>query len=234
MAVAVGSGGIGTAPFFLQARKARGVAAMCEDHSMDEAKSSVAAGRIGPNAITRVAEALEVEVGAAKTAAVFAVARLSHHLDQPPGGMVDECDVTALHRALRAELAMASVRRVSRTAGRLTGAYLLAHRIPRPAQWLLRALPGGPSARALLAAIRRHAWTFSGTGVFTAEAGRPVRLAIAGCPICAGARSDQPVCDYYAATFECLFQTLVHPRCTVVETDCQAMGANACRFEIEW
>ncbi len=39
-----------------------------------------------------------------------------------------------------------------------------------------------------------------------------------------------PLCDYYAATFERLFRALVHPRAVVVETACEACGADACRW----
>jgi divinyl protochlorophyllide a 8-vinyl-reductase len=119
-------------------------------------------------------------------------------------------------------------------AGSATGDYLLAHRIPRPAQALLRILPAGIAGRLLLAAITRHAWTFTGSGRFTAEAGSPTVVAIANCPICRGTHSEMPACDYYAATFERLFTVLVHPDAKVVETDCMGRGASACRFEIRW
>jgi divinyl protochlorophyllide a 8-vinyl-reductase len=56
-------------------------------------------------------------------------------------------------------------------------------------------------------------------------------MEIACCPICRGARADDPICDYYAATFEHLFRALIHPRIEVRETQCQAQGASACVFE---
>lgn len=190
--------------------------------------------RIGPNAITRVAESLQREAGAVRAAEVFTAARLGHYLGTPPESMVDEDEVIRLHSALRAALGDAASRRVAKAAGAATGDYLLAHRIPRLVQALLRWLPAGFAARALLAAIRRHAWTFAGSGVFSGCAGTPVRLTIAGNPLCRGALSAEPLCEYYGATFERLFRALVHPHARVIETTCEASGADACRFEIHW
>jgi divinyl protochlorophyllide a 8-vinyl-reductase len=193
-----------------------------------------AGARIGPNAITRVAEALQALHGDAEARAMFASCGLAHHLDHPPETMVDEADVAVLAAALRRALPDGEARRVAAQAGRATGDYLLACRIPRAAQAVLRALPAALAAPLLLSAIRRHAWTFAGSGRFVARTGRPVRLTIAGNPMCRGIVAAAPACDYYAATFERLFRVLVHPRATVVETDCIACGADACRFVIDW
>jgi divinyl protochlorophyllide a 8-vinyl-reductase len=193
-----------------------------------------AAGRIGPNAIIRVAEALRRDGGDAQAARVFSLAALEPYLRDPPERMVDEAEVTRLHATLRAALGDDRARAISRDAGHATGDYLLAHRIPRPVQAVLKVMPAALAARILLQAITRHAWTFAGTGVFSATPGRPVRFQIRGNPICRGAVASEPVCDYYAATFERLFRVLVHPRATAVETACEAAGADACRFEIRW
>jgi divinyl protochlorophyllide a 8-vinyl-reductase len=61
-----------------------------------------------------------------------------------------------------------------------------------------------------------------------------LRLTIAHCATCRGEQADEPLCDYYAATFERLFGTLVHPRTQVTEVECAAMGAPACLFELRW
>lgn len=196
--------------------------------------AAVVAGRIGPNAITRVAEAAAQLVGTAATQALFEAAGLAAHLREPPQAMVDEREVTRLHAALRAHCGEAMARQVAREAGLRTARYLLAHRIPKPVQGLLRRLPAPLAARVLLSAIRRHAWTFAGSGVFTARAGRPVVLTIRGNPLCRGLASDTPACDFYAATFEHLFVALVHPEAWVVETACEARGDAACRFEVHW
>jgi len=191
-------------------------------------------GRIGPNAIIRVAEALRDRIGVAATEALFNAAGLAHYLRELPSTMVDETEVRRLHEVMRRDLGDATARLVAREAGARTAAYLLADRIPRPVQWLLKILPATAAARVLLAAISRHAWTFAGSGEFSAHAGRPLVLAIRRNPMCAGLRADAPACDFYAATFEGLFGALVHRRARVVETACEARGAPACVFEVRW
>jgi divinyl protochlorophyllide a 8-vinyl-reductase len=99
---------------------------------------------------------------------------------------------------------------------------------------LLKLLPAPLAARVLLAAITRNAWTFVGSGRFKARAGTPVQLTIQHNPLCVGVQSDTPACDFYAATFETLFRTLVHTRAQVREVECESCGASACRFEIRW
>jgi divinyl protochlorophyllide a 8-vinyl-reductase len=200
-------------------------------------------GRIGPNAITRVAEVLPGFVGDAETRAVFEHARLADYLRSPPQDMVDEAEVTRLHLALRKALGGRLAGQVARSAGQRTADYLLAHRIPRPVQALLKRLPAPWAARLLLSAIRRHAWTFAGSGQFSADAGsgvlagrpgRPVVLTIRNNPLCKGLTSDAPACDFYAATFERLFRTLVHRDARAFEVACEARGDAECRFELRW
>ncbi len=193
-----------------------------------------AGARIGPNAVTRVAEAMRAAAGEDAVLALFAEADLGRHLATPPERMVAEGDVTRLHAALRARLGEDGAARIGAEAGRLTGDYLLAHRIPRPLQAVLRVIPARIAARVLLGAIGRHSWTFSGSGAFHAEAGRPARLTISGCPLCRGARTASPACAYFAATLQRLFQALVARRTRVVETACSALGAPACVFEIRY
>jgi divinyl protochlorophyllide a 8-vinyl-reductase len=193
--------------------------------------------RIGPNAITQVADVLRRVEGPARGAALFAAAGLSRHWVDPPTHMVDDAEVCALHRVLRAELGVARARQIGREAGLGTGDYLLAHRIPQPAQVVLRWLPPVLAARALLAAIRRHAWTFTGAGSFDAQPGAGHvrwRLTLRGAPLARGAQHHEPLCDFYAATFERLFSELVHPRTRVAEASCEAQGAAACVFELAW
>jgi divinyl protochlorophyllide a 8-vinyl-reductase len=216
--------------------------------------SPEAEGRIGPNAVTRLAEALDELHGPPATDAVFGMARLLRYRHAPPSAMVDEAVVTSLHAALRRTLAPQDAATVARRAGALTGDYLLAHRIPAPVRALLRALPAPWAARLLVRAMASHAWTFAGSGAFSAVAasgragsdasaisppdagpGRPrLLLAIRNCPLCRGAGAAAPVCDYFASTFERLFATLVSHSARVHETTCQATGASACRFEVRW
>jgi divinyl protochlorophyllide a 8-vinyl-reductase len=195
------------------------------------------AGRIGPNAITRVAEVLPARVGSSTTFALFERAGLAHYLRDPPEAMVAEAEVRQLHGVLREQLGAQEAANVARAAGLRTADYLLANRIPRPVQAVLKLLPARLAAQVLLAAIRRHAWTFAGSGHFSAEVGRaggPVVLHIQHNPLCLGLASDTPACDFYAATFERLFQVLVQRRSRVTEVACEACGAAECRFEIRW
>ena len=198
--------------------------------------------RIGPNAVTRIAEALRAFGGAALADLVFTRAGLRGYLGDPPQAMLDEREVTRLHHALRAELDPAAADAVARDAGLRTARYLLAHRIPMPVQRLLRALPAPLAARGLLRAITRHAWTFIGSGRLEATPpgwrrapwGDPVRLVLHDNPMCRGLVTQAPACAYHAAVFEQLFVALVHPQARAIEVSCEAAGADACRFEIRW
>ena len=195
------------------------------------------AGLIGPNAITRIAQVLPAWRGTAFAEDVFQRAGLLQHWRRPPEQMVREDEVRALHAALRALLPAEEAAAVSRAAGRATADYLLAHRIPLPVQRVLKRLPAGLAARVLVAAISRHAWTFAGSGRFSATPARgrrPLVLEIRNNPLCRDLHAAVPACDYYAATFERLFQVLVHRDTQVLETACEACGDDACRFELRW
>ncbi len=184
-----------------------GPASAAEAHT---ASPLPARGRMGPNAVTRLAEAL-AEAGLSPQAeAIFASANVPQHLATPPAAMVDERDVLALHQALSATLDMEQAVRIAARAGELTGDYLLANRIPRLAQRFLRALPRPLAAALLCNAIARHAWTFAGSGTFThTMAGSRGRQAnIAAAPLlAAGASADA----YFAATFARIFQAMLGP-----------------------
>jgi divinyl protochlorophyllide a 8-vinyl-reductase len=203
-----------------------------------------AAARIGPNAIVQLANALRDAAGDAAVARLFRAANLTRLLAHMPDTMVDEADVVRLHHALLREWPATEARQLARDAGRRTGDYLLGHRIPMPVQRLLRVLPASVAASVLMRAITRHAWTFAGSGRFSAHlpdnTGAPSNaarwlLTIQGNPLCRGLPElDHPACDYYAATFERLIVALVHPRASVVEVTCEASGGDACRFEVGW
>ncbi len=202
------------------------------------AATSQAVGRIGPNAITRVAQVLPAVVGDRATGELFAAAGLSQYLRHPPEKMVLEGEVRRLHATLRERLEPRVAAEVARAAGEATGTYLLAHRIPRAAQVVLKRLPAWWAARVLLGAVSRHAWTFAGSGHFSAELPAPfamrVVLRIRENPLCKNQRSEAPACGYYTAVFERLFRELVHPAARVDETACEACGAAACEFQIDW
>ena len=203
-------------------------------HRLAAAESAHAVPRIGPNAITRIAEALRMRVGEPGMVRVFVTAGLDAYLPAMPVAMVDEAEVTRLHHALRAAYDGDGAAAIAHDAGHLTGDYLLAHRIPRPVKALLRLLPSALAARVLVRAIERNSWTFCGSARLTTRIGETVRFSLVNCAICRDAQADHMLCDYYAATFECLFRALVARNAEVTEIACEATGGEACVFEARW
>ena len=210
---------------------ASGAAAIRTVPGADE--GAPAGARIGPNAVLQLVPVLEARFAADEVAALFESADCVGWLSAPPAEMVDERPVARLHQALRRRHPT-DAPALAAAAGRGTGAYILAHRIPKPAQSVLKALPAPLASRMLLSAIARHAWTFAGSGRFAATPGRPAIVEIADNPVVAGEHAAGPVCHWHAGVFETLFRTLVHPRSRARETACCAAGAPACRFEIDW
>lgn len=192
------------------------------------------AGRIGPNAIIRVLETLRETFGQDVTTGLFTQAGLGHYLVKLPEKMVNEAEVLHLHQVLRKQLGQPTCAAITWKAGLKTADYLLANRIPKAAQVVFKALPAAVSARLLLKTIGGHSWTFAGSGEFSYEVGQAVVLTIRNNPLCRDVHTDVPVCDFYSATFERLFQVLVHPNTKVEETACEAKGDDVCRFELRW
>ena len=120
---------------------------------------------IGPNAVLQTVAVMEERLGHARTAAILADAQI-HAL---PSGkqMIREIEALRLHRWLALHDPLASFA-IAEEAGAHTADYIIANRIPRAAVWLLRRLPAQLAAPLLMMAIRKHAWTFIGAGVFTA------------------------------------------------------------------
>ena len=189
---------------------------------------------IGPNAITRLAQALIARGGTEQCRRVFESAGLGEYVDNPPTQMVEARDVATLHRALVDCIGATAATKISLEAGRLTGDYLLANRIPQKAQVILRFLPRALAARILVRAIARHAWTFAGAGTFIYSFEPQLTLRLTKSPICRDLRSSVPACHYFAATFERVFGAMLGPRLRVVETGCEATGASACTFRVTW
>jgi divinyl protochlorophyllide a 8-vinyl-reductase len=187
---------------------------------------------IGPNAIIQMVEALRAYWGQKETRGVLEAVGLGAYFDQPPQHMVPQTEVAALHGQLFGMLDLKDFKHVAGDAGRRTGDYLLAHRIPRPVQRLLKVLPDALAARVLTQAIAKHAWTFAGSGVFSCEWKPQLVFTIQGNPITVNLQAQVPICDYYAATFERIFRVIVNDKWRVVEQACEATGAPACVFVI--
>lgn len=182
-------------------------------------------GLIGPNAVLQMLPVLEQAGGAALRDQVMAAAGIF----TPPSdaGLMAEAPAARMHQALRRidpELAPA----LAWAAGVRTAEYILANRIPRPAQIVLRLLPSAIAARLLSQAVARHAWTFAGSGQFRVVA--PLVFEIARNPIVRGEVSETPLCHWHRAVFETLFRKLVDDRLRCAEVACCAMGDPACRF----
>lgn len=200
-------------------------------------------GRIGPNAILQVFACLEATPGLpglskGEAARIAYLAGLTHHLAHPPSAMVDERDVVALHQAVRRHLPEQVATAVLQQAGEQTARYILAHRIPKLAQWMLRALPAAPASAMLLKAIAEHAWTFAGSGAFTYQLGHPALITLASCPACEQVYGADEPCTFYIATLQELFQALVHRGAILTQESSEkcdgTIDRRARRFAISW
>ncbi|MBX9662329.1 bacteriochlorophyll 4-vinyl reductase [Novosphingobium sp.] len=189
---------------------------------------SVLAGKVGPNAIIQLADVLADRLGLEERAAALRAAGLAHYLARDPERMTDEREAAALHLVVQARQPR-DWDELSWEAGERTAEYLLAHRIPKGAQWLLRRLPAAWSALLLLRSIKAHAWTFAGSGDFSARLERGVVvISIAANPIA------MPGCPWHRGVFTRLFRELVSPHVLVRHEHCCAQGAPACKFVIGW
>ncbi len=187
-----------------------------------------APGLIGPNAVLQMLPQIERLGGPERVQRMLACA----DIQTVPDGtqMIPEAQAARLHRLVRAEEPLLAAG-LTAAAGRDTARYILAHRIPKPAQFVLHSLPARLAAPLLSRAIRAHAWTFVGSGRF--EARDPWHFIIHSNPVIRGETSHTPLCFWHACVFEELYRTLVHPLCRCVETACGAQpGYKACRFRI--
>lgn len=194
----------------------------------EAAIASPATARIGPNAVIQMGEALRAYGGPELERDVFVRAGLQHYLASLPEHMISEREAIAIFHALYhdAGVNLHDANAIARDAGLRTGDYILANRIPKLAQSVLRRLPKSLAARALLAAIGKHSWTFAGSGRFSSRYGRPLMIEIAHNPL----SFDR--CAWHCAVFERLFGVLVSSHAHAVCSD-QAMQPGAdCRFEI--
>ncbi|MGP9810297.1 bacteriochlorophyll 4-vinyl reductase [Rhodopseudomonas sp. NSM] len=199
-----------------------------------DAGTGPAVAEIGPNAVTQLINALDAAGLQPAASEIFSEAAASDWLAHPPTAMVDERPVAAIHQTVRRLLPQQQAASVLADAGRRTGDYILAHRIPKLAQMVLKLMPAPIAARMLTKAITAHAWTFAGSGKFSAKVGKTVTFEIVANPLCAGEHTDHHVCVWHASVFQRLFQVLVSPYTRVTETTCGARGDDCCRFVADW
>lgn len=187
--------------------------------------------RIGPNAVLQTLRALRELEGPEVALQLSAQAGLPTDW---PAGMIPEVWFVHLVQALRAALPAARAEAVLRRSGAYTAEYVSRNRIPALFRGLLRVLPARLGLPLLLAAFRRHAWTFAGAGRFHAEGAFPGTLVLDGCPTCreeSAAAAQDHAGAYYEAAFEGLLR-LAARDVRVREVACQANHAPRCRFQI--
>jgi divinyl protochlorophyllide a 8-vinyl-reductase len=183
--------------------------------------------RIGPNAIHQHLPVLDAAIGPTLRHALLHRAGVAE--PAPDCGMLPEDEVIHLHRAVWLFLPDRAAQ-IQRASGLAVGDYILANRIPKAAQWLIRHLPARLGAALLARAIARHAWTFAGSGGFRILSTSPLTFEIARNPLALGPEGGGPSCHWHAAVFERLFSRLVWPDARIQETECCACGDPACRF----
>lgn len=163
---------------------------------------------IGPNAVLQAVAVMEERLGHAETAAILADAQIT----RLPSGehMIPEADALRLHRWLALHDPMGAFI-IAEEAGARTADYIIAKRIPRLAARLLRHLPAPLAAPLLMAAIRKHAWTFIGGGAFAADTAW--RFTIDRTAADDAALPPDSLFHWYAAVFTRLYRQLVAPDC---------------------
>ncbi|HEX2910096.1 MAG TPA: bacteriochlorophyll 4-vinyl reductase [Chloroflexia bacterium] len=204
----------------------------------EHAKESLAGPKpealIGPNSLIQTVRSLQEVYGSAQTRSLLEQGNFGYLLQAMPSEMVDQQKFISLVKFLFDRLGEKEASTIMGLSGEYTADYILANRIPRPVQALLKVLPRRLSLRMLLSAVRKNAWTFAGSGIYSfVIRPRPV-ITLDGCITGLALRSDHPLCTYYAAAFEGLLEALVDPKATVRETDCLAAGAGHCVFEISF
>lgn len=192
---------------------------------LELARCDAAEGKIGPNSVIQLGETLRERLGPDAAQALYLAAGVPHLLDHPPATMIEERVPAALFAALW-RLFPEDAADLAEEAGRRTADYIIAWRIPRFAQVLLRICPRALAARLLLKAIRQNAWTFAGSGLCKIQPGTPYLLSIKDNPLA------MPDCVWHGAVLARLFDRLVARGTDVRHRACCGQGAAECRFEI--
>lgn len=191
---------------------------------------AAAEAAIGPNAILQLLPVVSERLGPGAADCLLLRAGLQSAPD-PAAGLMPELPAIRMHQALRSSWPSVATG-IQALAGERTAEYLLAHRIPRPVQLLLRSLPSRLSAALLSKAIASNAWTFCGSGEFKYAMWPWPSFAIANNPLVRGESSRTPLCVWHQSVFLTLFDRLCGGGWSVQETQCGAQGSACCRFEL--
>lgn len=175
--------------------------------AMEKVETSV--GKVGPNAVLQLRSVLIERLGHGVAHALFEAAGHLSAYDWPPTEMVDQRLPADLFATLFERLTPAQAEAIAQEAGIRTADYILENRLPIKVRRLLEVLPPVLAVPMLLNAIKRHAWTFVGTGTFSADAHRRPQIEIADNPM------PMPGAVWHCAVFERLFRRLVCAGTTV-------------------
>lgn len=194
--------------------------------------AAASTGLIGPNSIIQTVAALEEIYGPLRGRAIRRSGKPLGWLDRLPDSMVNERQFHALVETIVGQVGAEEAGRVLHRSGQLTAGYLLSHRIPRPMQALLRVLPRRLGLKILLSAIRRHAWTFAGSGSFDYALGDRSLITLSSPVLGSDPAVAGAVCHYYRSCIAELLKTLVDLRIVLVDLACQARRDQHCRYQI--
>ena len=183
---------------------------------------------IGPNAVIQTLAAVRAQEGPGLADRLAEAAELP---EQDPVAMIPEAWFVRLIGALRRELPRERAEKILAQSGTGTARYVALNRIPALFRGLLRLLPARLAIPLLLAAFRRHAWTFAGQSGFEVEGSYPGTIVLDDAPTCRHGSHSTGACSYYEAAFEGLL-SLASSQVRVTEVACRAQGAPACRFLI--
>ncbi len=190
-------------------------------------------GKIGPNAIIQTVAALREMFGDEGARAVLVRGGVGDLPDHLPHELIDEREFHALVELLIEQIGEERTNMVMARSGQLTSEYVFANRIPPVARIALRLLPPRMRLRLLLPAMRRHTWTFAGSGVFAYDLTPTPSLSIANGTLFDTSAMAAAMCAYYRGAFEHMFRKLVCPHATLRELECQARGDRRCRYAIQ-
>jgi len=167
--------------------------------------------RIGPNALIQTINALREFYIESQIASMLRQSNQDYLLHQSPQEMIEEGEFDRLALNLCDHIGVMPTRKVLQRSGELTADYLLAHRIPKPFQELLKVLPRQLALRLLFMSMSQNAWTFIGSGEFTYDMSGHMPVV----KITSDFASMEAACGFFGGTFEHLIRKLIDTRVSV-------------------
>ncbi|NWJ45810.1 MAG: bacteriochlorophyll 4-vinyl reductase [Chloroflexi bacterium] len=203
---------------------------------LDHGNASVhPSGKIGPNSLIQTVRAMRRIYGDEKARRILEEGGQGFLWDHHPGEMIDEGEFITLARMLYSNLGVQETLPLLRLSGNLTGEYVLANRIPKFAQRIIKFLPRKLRLKVMLNAIGKNAWTFAGSGKYSFTLSPQLQINLDESIIRhAISKANVPVCSYYTGAFETLLKTLVDAHIQVEEIECAIRGDSRCVFQIKF